>query len=365
MKMENRERFLSTMTYKKVDRVPVNLPGPWKDTLERWKKEGLPCEVADVHDYLGVNNYKVKLINISGQTGLFPPFEEKVIEEDEKTKISIDRYGRTVRNFKDHTSMPHWLEFPVKNKNDLKKILEERFNPDSINERYPADWIKKIEDARGRGDSLILIDGGCYYWNLRSIAGIEVASYLFYDAPELVDELFERINFFCMEGIKRASNYIGIDLIGFGEDIAFKNGPFVSPAIFEKFILPRYKKIMDFAHSKGIYLTWYDSDGDLRKFIPYYLSTGINCLSPCEVASGMDVVELRRKYGKDLRFTGGIDKREIAKGRREIDNEIRRVKRIVKEGGYIPGIDHSVSADISFDNYRYYIEKLIEIAINI
>jgi hypothetical protein len=131
--------------------------------------------------------------------------------------------------------------------------------------------------------------------------------------------------------------------------------------MFEKFILPRYKKVMEIANSKGIFLTWYDSDGDLRRLIPYYFEAGINCFSPCEVAAGMSCPELRKKFGKNLRMIGWIDKREIAKGKKEIDIEIERNRRLIEEGGYIPGIDHSVSSDISFDNYRYYIEKLIKV----
>ncbi|MCS7181016.1 MAG: hypothetical protein NZ891_06675, partial [bacterium] len=131
--------------------------------------------------------------------------------------------------------------------------------------------------------------------------------------------------------------------------------------MFEKFIFPRYKKVMEFANSKGIYLTWYDSDGDLRKLIPYYLKVGINCLAPCEVASGMSCPDLRKTFGKDLKMIGGIDKREIAKGKKEIDREIERNKALIEEGGYIPGIDHSVSSDIPFDNYRYYIDKLVKV----
>ncbi|MCS7180581.1 MAG: hypothetical protein NZ891_04440, partial [bacterium] len=156
--MGNRDRFINVMCYKEVDRVPINLVGPWVDTLERWKKEGLP-EGVDVHHYLGVDNFGIKIINISGETGIFPLFEEKIIKEDEETKIFIDRYGRVVKDFKSHTSMPHWLEFPVKTKEDLERIIDEKFNPDSINLRYSEKWFEKLQKARKENESLILIDG--------------------------------------------------------------------------------------------------------------------------------------------------------------------------------------------------------------
>ena len=151
-----------------------------------------------------------------------------------------------------------------------------------------------------------------------------------------------------------------IDVIGFGEDIAYKNGPLMSPAMVEKMIVPRYRKVMDFAHEHGIDLTWHDSDGDLRLLLPLWLDCGVNSTAPCEVAAGMVPVELRQQFGRELRIIGGIDKREVAKGKDAIDAEIARNRPLIEEGGFLPAIDHSVSSDISFDDYRYYVDAMRE-----
>ena len=116
----NRERFLRTMNYQETDRRPLHLVGVWKDTLARWKREGLPEEVQDVHGYLGVKDMALNVINVTGISGIYPPFEQKVIREDEETVTSIDSYGRTVLNFKHHTSFPEWINFPVKAGADLR-----------------------------------------------------------------------------------------------------------------------------------------------------------------------------------------------------------------------------------------------------
>ena len=77
-----------------------------------------------------------------------------------------------------------------------------------------------------------------------------------------------------------------------------------------------------------------------------------------EVAAGMDPVKMRAKYGKKLRMLGGIDKREIARGPAAIDAQLEHIAPVVAEGGYIPFIDHSVPADISLANYKYFIKAL-------
>jgi uroporphyrinogen decarboxylase len=352
--MNDRERFLRTMRYEPVDHRPLHLVGAWDDTLRRWRREGLP-EGVDAHALLGVQPLRVA--NVGPAAGIFPPFEERVISEDAEVTLSLDAYGRTVKNFKDHTSMPEWIDFPVKTGDDLRRMMDRHFDTSNLEARFPPDWERKTREGAARHD-IVLIDGGCYYNTLRSLAGVENASYLLYDAPELVDELFERYFTVVMAGLRRAVKIVTLDVIGFGEDIAYKTGTLISPEMFRRMILPRYRQAMEFAQAHGIDLAWYDSDGDVRAFIPDYLAVGINGLAPCEVAAGMDPVELRRTFGKSLRMLGGFDKRLVARGKAAIDAEFRRLQPVIEEGGYLPAIDHSVSADISWDNYRHFIDAL-------
>ncbi len=354
--MTNLDRLLRTLRYEPVDRRPMYLSMPWRDTLARWRREGLP-EGTDPHEFLGIKEFGYPTANITAAGGIYPPFTEKVLREDGDSVYRIDSYGRTVRELKNQTSMPEWVEFPVKGPADLRRLMDEHFDVANLDARFPADWEEKARAAAARQD-VIMIDGGCYYFTLSNVAGVEGASYLLYDAPELVDELFERYLTVVMEGLKRAIRIVPVDLIGFAEDIAFKTGPLVAPETFRRFFLPRYRKVMDFAHAHGIEFTLFDSDGDLRTFIPELLAVGINNIWPCEVAANMSPAELRPKFGRELRLSAGFDKRAVARGPRAIEAELTRLLPLIREGGYVPGIDHTVSADISWDNYRYYIDAL-------
>ena len=352
--MTDRERFRRTMRYEPVDHPPLHLVGIWGDTLERWHGEGLP-RGADPDDFLGAT--ALRSINVSGTMCMHPGYEPRIIAEDETFRIRLDEYGRTVRDFKDHTSMPQWLDFPVTDRKSLQSVLDHHYSIDNLDERFGSDWRQQIHRAR-ESDDLIVVDGGCYYWTLRSLAGVEGASYLLYDAPNLVEELFERYLTVVLEGIRRATALVQVDVIAFGEDIACKNRPLLSPQMFRRSILPRYCMAMQAARERGIDLTWYDSDGDLSLFIPDYLDAGINTLAPCEVAAGMVPSALRRRFGRTLRLIGGIDKREVARGRAGVDAEIERNRMLIEEGGFLPAIDHTVSSDISFDAYRYYLDAI-------
>ncbi|MCM8830221.1 MAG: uroporphyrinogen decarboxylase family protein, partial [Candidatus Omnitrophica bacterium] len=261
------------------------------------------------------------------------------------------------------TTMPEWLEFPVKNRSDLEMVIKERFDLSLLNDRWSPDFNKKIEEWKDeKRDYVLFLDGGCYYGVLRNLAGVEYSSYLFYDAPDLVDELFERINIVCIEGIKKVlSAGVKVDYLGFGEDIAYKTSTLISPPMFKSFLFSRYKNVCDIAKKYGLDITLYDSDGNLNPFMELYFETGIDCFTPCEVAAGMDPVDLRKRYGKKIKMIGGLDKRKFTKGRDEIKEEIYKKIPVIEEGGYIPGIDHSVSSDISFENFSYYIKLLKEI----
>jgi uroporphyrinogen decarboxylase len=72
----------------------------------------------------------------------------------------------------------------------------------------------------------------------------------------------------------------------------------------------------------------------------------------------MDVLDVRRRYGRTLRIWGGVDKRSLARGPAAIDAELARLKPLIAEGGYIPHIDHTCPPDISFSNYRYHLKRL-------
>ena len=357
--MNNYERFINILNFKEVDHPPLLLDGIWEDTLKRWYKEGLP-EGINLYTYFEIE--ELKFVYAGLNTGPYPPFEEKILFENENEIIKIDIYGRKVRDFKNSTTMPEWIEFPVKNKDDLKRIIEEKFDLSFILERWGNDINEKINKWKNEKRNYILfLDGGCYYGILRNLAGVEYSSYLFYDAPELINELFERINIICIEGLNKILPEIKVDYLGFGEDIAYKTSTLISPCMFKEFLLPRYKKVTSIAKKYGVTITLYDSDGNLNPFMDLYFESGIDGFLPCEVAADMDPIDLRKRYGKRIKMIGGIDKRKIAKGKDEIKEEIYKKIPIIEEGGYIPKIDHSVSSDISFENYSFYIKTLKEI----
>jgi uroporphyrinogen decarboxylase len=87
------------------------------------------------------------------------------------------------------------------------------------------------------------------------------------------------------------------------------------------------------------------------------MDLGIDFIWPLERASEhVHPIRYRKKFGKSLRLMGGVDKRELAKGPAAIDAHLRELAPLVEEGGFIPTVDHTVSPDVSWQNFLYYMD---------
>lgn len=351
--MTSRERFLATMRYQPVDRAFYQGAYGWPETYERWKKEGFDP---------GQHPYSVDQWYWIGHWFFpNPPFQREVVEENEKTILYVNHEGILMRERKDQpwSSMPQFVRFPVETREDFRRFWRERMKPD-LAARIGADWKSQLSALRNRDFPLIVIADrwGGFFGPLRNMTGVETLCMLFYDDPAFVEEMMDADADFQIAMMEQILDCTDIDVYGFWEDMAFKTGPLLGPDLARKYMLPRYRRVVEFLRSRGVEFIALDSDGDITKLLPVWVDAGINILYPFEVQAGMDVVAVRKQYGKHLRMWNGIDKRALAKGPEAIDAELRRVAPLVREGGYIPGVDHSLPPDISSANYRYYMEKL-------
>jgi uroporphyrinogen decarboxylase len=188
------------------------------------------------------------------------------------------------------------------------------------------------------------------------MTGLERLLIWFHKDPKLVREMFDFFTDFQIEAARKAVEEARIDFATIWEDMAYRKGPHISPRAFREFMLPGYKKITSFLRNHGIDLIMVDSDGDINSLVPLFIEGGVNCPYPLEVQSGMNWMNLREKYGKQLRMIGNIDKRALMEGPEAIRKEVESKLMMAKDGGYIPSIDHCVPADVPFKNYVYYIE---------
>jgi uroporphyrinogen decarboxylase len=153
---------------------------------------------------------------------------------------------------------------------------------------------------------------------------------------------------------------VEVDYVLFWEDMAFKTGPLLSPTHFRRYFSPHYRRLIERFRRSGVRLFMVDSDGNIERLIPLWIETGINILAPFEVDAGMDVTRVRRTYGKDLAIVGGMDKRQLALGQREIEAEVMRRLAGMGDTGYIATLDHAPIPEIPYANYLRYRRFLLD-----
>ncbi|MBI3990751.1 MAG: hypothetical protein HY350_01240, partial [Candidatus Omnitrophica bacterium] len=284
---------------------------------------------------------------------------QEVLSEDEETMVIRNINGAVVKTLKNSSNMPQFISFPVTSKKDFYAI-KERYNPNDP-ERRPPNW-KDIVISANTGEYPVwgpAIGSVGLYSMIRTWMGTESACTIFYDDPALAQEMVEFIVDFTIEAMRPVFADIKLDYFLWWEDFSFKNGPLVSPDIFKEFLLPGYRKVNDFLNNSGIDIIMLDTDGDPIVLIPLLLQAGINCLLPLEQCiPNMSPVSLRKEFGHELLLCGGVDKRALAKSKKEIDEElISKLPLLLRDGGYIPHLDHLAPPDIPYENWLYYLEK--------
>jgi uroporphyrinogen decarboxylase len=386
-----KERFLDICRFKRPGDLCLLAPylnAFWPETTFEWIKQGAPESLAAFslgHPSARVNEYfqfdEVRYLDEInsgllngigtkefGETTVLdtnflvsPPFESRVVEENERTITFVNSCGQTAKVFKDKpTNMPMFVDWPIKDRkswNEFKKRLDP-FTPG----RFPADWEAYVEQIKSVTAPVTLEVGG-FFGYMREWVGSEQVLYLFYDDPGLIEDIMDTVLYLETEIVKLVAKDIKFEMAAYWEDMAFKSGPLISPDMFRTFMMPRYKKLNELLHNIGVDIIFVDSDGNLDLLIPLWLECGVNFVWPLEVAAGNDAVALRKKYGTDLILGGAIDKRALLKDKTSVEDEVMsKVPFLLETGGYFPSIDHLVPPNIPFENYCYLINLLRKVA---
>ena len=331
--MDARERFLRIMNFDTTTRSLYWELGYWTDTLKRWYTQGLPEGALNLKTILSANTTVVTgealpcphlypsimdrdvssyfhfdkgMARVPVDHWVFPWFEKTVIEETETTRIIIDEQGIKKRILKGGTSMPHFIGWPISNREDFEG-LKEKFNPEDPG-RFPSNWPEVVKELNSRDYPLAL--GGKpvgYFGSMRELMGYEQLMLGYYDDPQLIKDIMHFLTDFWISLWEKILAEVTVDLGFFWEDMSYKNGSLISPATFKEFMTPCYRRLIDFLKSYGVKVFFVDTDGDCLELIPLLTDVGVTGLYPFEVQAGMNVAKIAQEF-PSLQIMGGIDK---------------------------------------------------------
>jgi uroporphyrinogen decarboxylase len=191
-----------------------------------------------------------------------------------------------------------------------------------------------LEVLRGEGD-LYRASGMWtpFYHNVMDLFGMENYLTKMYTHPEVVLAVTDKVCGFYYEANERYYALAGdlIDGYFFGNDFGTQLDLIVGPKLFDKFILPWFRKFTDQAHGHG-YQVILHSCGSIYRVIDRLIDAGVECLHPLQaLARNMDAAYLAEHYKGRIAFLGGIDTQDLlVHGTPEqIKADVRRVKELL------------------------------------
>lgn len=354
--MTNRELWQAIMNYQDCSCMPMLHWKGWRETYDRWYSEGMPMN-CDEYEYFNVSPY-MKLLKVN--IGLFPVFEEEIIEETSEYRIYKDGAGVVQKDWKKKECIPHYMSYTFQKAEDWDEY-KRRLKPGSF--RIPNDIDDQISEAESSGTVVSVFCGSLMGW-IRNWMGVENMCYLMYDSRDVYIDIVNTLADMSCWGIDQLIPRMKKppDMGHCWEDICGKTGPLVSPDIFKECVAPGYIKIRNKLEEYGVKFLSIDSDGDISMLVEPWLDSGVNIQFPLEIGTwDPDPMELRKRYGRELRLMGGFNKLELEKGQAAIDSEIERRIPLMKDGGYIMMPDHHITPDVSLRNYKYYLERVREL----
>ena len=322
-----------------------------------WPTQGFPLD-RDVRARLGMDvGQRMVDVNLH----FCPMFESRTVHEDEDSFTYVDIDGVTRKFLKEQATIPAGMDWPIKDRPTWEKLKAERLNPKDLSGRFAANWGTLVSEYKSRDYPLAI---GGYPFGLfgtpSHLMGYQTLFETYFDDPGLVHDIQNTFTDLWIAVFEEVLSQVEVDHIHFWEDISFGKGPMVSLSIVREFMLPYYKRIIDFLKARGVSIILVDTDGDCNSLIPLFVEVGVTGMYPFEAHCGMDIVKVRREY-PNLQMLGGIPKSEIAKGREVIDKILEPAEEVLKTGGYVPFGDHAIPPDVPWEHFLYYRTRLNEI----
>jgi uroporphyrinogen decarboxylase len=351
-KLSSRERVIRMFERRDHDRVPRHDTW-WRETIERWQREGLDGDGDTILNFLGNDFYAI--------AGSWPvPFrgQSRVVSEDAETRTTENEWGEIVRYWKNRSGTPEHLGWGC----GTREAWEKRYKPIYQNLDVGSDTV----DILGRYKAGRAAGGWCY---LTALESFESTRHLMGDMgsmigmvedPEWVIDVSRVYTDAVIRGLdKLMATGIQPDGLWIYGDMAYKNATMCSPQMYRDIIWPDHKRLADWGHAHGMKVIFH-TDGNVNGVIDLYIEAGIDCLQPLEAKAGMDIRSLGPKYGSRLAFFGNIDAMVLGTNdRAKIEHEVRTKLEAGKATrGYAYHSDHSVPPTVSWQTYQYVIELL-------
>jgi hypothetical protein len=361
------DRMNRTLQHEEADRVPIS-DFFWGSFVDRWRKDlGLPAG-TDIYKYYDLD-WIVTVPNMDPHIRSFD-----VLEETEDS-ITVRTGFEAIIRKKYADPMPAFLRFET---DTLEKLDAFAFDDPWDDRRYSAAGDNQIagvgdgfarntpawiESVRSLHPDFPVYGSMCEaHEMLWRIIGSENVMLWIGLYPDELGRFVERLGRFCVEATRAQVESAGgmLDGMVIWGDVAYKKDCFFSPRYWRKFFMPVVTEMVRVCHDAGIPVI-YHGCGNVNRIFEDFIETGIDAYNPLEAKAGLDVVDLRRRFGHRMAFCGNLDVMVWAEGSmEELTSMVMTKLNAAKGGGWIVQSDHSVPSNVSGQRYEHVVNLVRE-----
>lgn len=379
--MNARERVLTTFAHREPDRVPfdlgsVQVTGIHAVAYQNLREAlGLPETAVTLCDSIqqlaAIDDDLAETLEIDFR-GLFPLNSHNWGIEDEDAGeywAYHDEWGITHHRPKEQGFYYSIVAVPLPNMDLTAEDIATFPWPDMGAPWRVAGLREQAQRYRDAGYAVVLKDAfaGIFEFAQR-VVGMENLLVMMSMEPQKAGLLFDKLLDLKLAYWQTALGELGdlVDVVTYADDYGTQYSQLISPAMFRKQLKPRVQQVFALQaelapHAKR----FFHSDGNVRPLIPDFIEIGVDILNPVQAtATGMDPVQLKRDFGRELIFWGGgVDTQGVLpQGTpQEVADDVRRnIEALAPGGGFVFNTVHNIQADVPAANILAMWEALRE-----
>lgn len=240
---------------------------------------------------------------------------------------------------------------------DVEDAVEAYEIPDPLADGN-LDWLER--DKNGIGDMCVIPSGySGIFEKSYMLMGFQQFMMEMAGNPKMVYGLMEKITDYRIKLAKVKAD-MGYKIAHHGDDLATQIGTFFSPQLFKELLYPHYKKLFAEYKKHGMFIMMH-SCGNMEQLLPDLIDIGLDAWEPVQPCNDLKMV--KREYGKDLVFMGGIDTQSLPFMKPDAVREMaaETIKILGKGGGYIIAPSQEIMNDVPIENVVAILETAVEL----
>ncbi|RLI45754.1 hypothetical protein DRO64_02030 [Candidatus Bathyarchaeota archaeon] len=351
------DRVISTLYHEEPDMVPLAEEFMTREAERLFVGESVEREISSLKRRLLIARWWGNdIITVGGNA---PDLISEVLVQDEKNGYVITKraYG-SIDFMREKPYFYKVLHSPVRYPEDLDRII-----PPDIEDFKPAveSLAREVRWFKDRGYFVESFHNGPYVMVWQFLRGLKQFLMDIVRDPEFAKKLVEFAMKPQIEVSKMIIDEAKVDAIRIGGDMGTSESLMFSPKAYKEIFHPWLKRLVDEYHKRGVFV-FRHCHGNINLIFEDMVNAGFDSIDPLDPHDGMDLHEIKEKYGERITLRGGISSHIGTYSKKQIYKHLAEVLNIgAPGGGYILMSAGQIPPDMPVENVLYYRELINKI----